>query len=70
MRTNYSIEKIREITFKNAYKEVKKDIFEAAKRGYSEVKTETLDSALQERLKKEGYGIRQDAFKHYHISWY
>lgn len=70
MRTNYSIEKIREITLKSAYKKVKKDIFEAAKRGYSEVKTETLDFALQERLKKEGYGIRQDALKHYHISWY
>ena len=70
MRTNYSIDKIKEITLKSAYKEVKKDIFEAAKRGYSEIKTETLTFALQEKLKKEGYGIRQDALKYYHISWY
>lgn len=70
MKTNYNIEKIREITLKSAYKEIKKDIFEAAKRGYSEIKTETLEPILQEKLKKEGYSIRQDALKYYHISWY
>ena len=72
MRTSYNIEKIREITLKSVYKEIKRDIFEAAKRGYSEIKTEALAPILQEKLKKEGYSVRQDSltFKYYHISWY
>ena len=68
--SNYTIEELRELTKNVSYKEIKEDMYEAALQGKSSVLLfQSLDNDVKEKLKEEGYKIKEISKDYYRIYW-
>jgi hypothetical protein len=68
--SNYTIEELREITKNSSYKEIKEEMYEAALQGESSMLLfQSLNNDVKEKLKEEGYKIKEISKDYCRIYW-